>query len=188
VLIAAEPILSDKVVMRESKICAFALMSLLSLNALSASAQAPSPPRDVPEAKKLDQRVQELYKAGKYSDAVPLVIQSLDLREKTLGPEPPSTGGSLSDLGRLYMNMGDYAKVEPLFQRALKINEKALGPEHPDTFFARENPRSGGSNAISNAIGYAKFFSRSHHAVIRVYDEAGNVIETHEHTGDFKEW
>jgi hypothetical protein len=35
---------------------------------------------------------------------------------------------------------------------------------------------------ISNAIGYAKFRSRSHHAVIRVYDEAGNVIETHEHT------
>jgi len=24
-------------------------------------------------------------------------------------------------------------------------------------------------------------------AVIRVYDEAGNVIETHEHKGDFKE-
>jgi hypothetical protein len=24
--------------------------------------------------------------------------------------------------------------------------------------------------------------------VIRVYDEAGNVIETHEHTGDFKDW
>ena len=25
-------------------------------------------------------------------------------------------------------------------------------------------------------------------AVISVYDEAGNVIETHEHKGDFKEW
>jgi hypothetical protein len=24
-------------------------------------------------------------------------------------------------------------------------------------------------------------------AVIRLYDDAGNVIETHEHTGDFKE-
>jgi hypothetical protein len=24
--------------------------------------------------------------------------------------------------------------------------------------------------------------------VIRVYDEAGNVIETHEHKGDFKGW
>jgi hypothetical protein len=42
--------------------------------------------------------------------------------------------------------------------------------------------------AISNAVGYAKFFSRSHDAVIRVYDEAGNVIETHDHKGDFKEW
>jgi len=41
--------------------------------------------------------------------------------------------------------------------------------------------------AISNAIGYAKFRSRSHDAVIRVYDEAGNVIETHEHAGEFKE-
>ena len=28
---------------------------------------------------------------------------------------------------------------------------------------------------------------RSADAVIRVYDDAGNVIETHEHTGDFKE-
>jgi len=24
--------------------------------------------------------------------------------------------------------------------------------------------------------------------VIRVYDGAGNVIETHDHAGDFKEW
>ncbi len=38
-----------------------------------------------------------------------------------------------------------------------------------------------------NAISYAKFYSRSHDAVIRVYDDAGNVIETHEHAGDFKE-
>ena len=45
----------------------------------------------------------------------------------------------------------------------------------------------GDPNAVSNAIGYAKFRSRSHDAVIRVYDEAGNVIETHEHKGDFRE-
>jgi hypothetical protein len=38
-----------------------------------------------------------------------------------------------------------------------------------------------------DAIGYAKFRSRSRDAVIRVYDKAGNVIETHEHKGDFKE-
>jgi hypothetical protein len=44
----------------------------------------------------------------------------------------------------------------------------------------------GEPNAISNAINYAKFFSCSHDAVIHVYDEGGNVIETHEHTGDFR--
>jgi hypothetical protein len=44
-----------------------------------------------------------------------------------------------------------------------------------------------GPNAIGNAIGYAENRSRSHDAVIRVYDGAGNVIETHEHKGDFKE-
>ena len=42
----------------------------------------------------------------------------------------------------------------------------------------------GDTNAIANAIGYAEHFSRSHDAVIHVYDEAGNVIETHEHAGE----
>jgi hypothetical protein len=37
----------------------------------------------------------------------------------------------------------------------------------------------GDPNAISNAIGYATHRSRSHDAVIRVYDDVGNVIETH---------
>jgi hypothetical protein len=45
----------------------------------------------------------------------------------------------------------------------------------------------GEPDAISNAIGYAMFRSRSPDAVIRVYDEAGNVIGMHEHIGDFKE-
>jgi hypothetical protein len=43
-------------------------------------------------------------------------------------------------------------------------------------------------NAIGNAIGYATHRSRSHDAVIRVFDGAGNVIETHEQAGEFKEW
>ena len=32
-----------------------------------------------------------------------------------------------------------------------------------------------------------RVYSRSHDAVIRVCDEAGKVIETHEQAGDFKE-
>jgi hypothetical protein len=45
----------------------------------------------------------------------------------------------------------------------------------------------GEPDAISNAIDYATHHSRSHDAVIRVYDDTGNVIETHEHEGEFKE-
>ena len=44
----------------------------------------------------------------------------------------------------------------------------------------------GEPSAVSNAIDYAKFHSRLHDAVIPVYDETGNVIETHEHAGEFK--
>ncbi|MGH7981953.1 MAG: hypothetical protein ACREFF_02260 [Candidatus Udaeobacter sp.] len=45
----------------------------------------------------------------------------------------------------------------------------------------------GEPNAVSNAIGYAVHRSRSHDAVIHVYEAAGNVIETHEQKSDFKE-
>jgi hypothetical protein len=37
--------------------------------------------------------------------------------------------------------------------------------------------RYGEPNAVANATGYAMHCSRSHNAVIRVYDEAGSVIE-----------
>jgi len=46
----------------------------------------------------------------------------------------------------------------------------------------------GGPNAANNAVSYAQFFNRSHNALIRVYDAAGNVIETHKNAGDCKEW
>src|SRR5262245_27930010 len=46
----------------------------------------------------------------------------------------------------------------------------------------------GDANAVANAVGYAEHCSRSHDAVIRVYDAAVNVSETHEHKGEFKEW
>ena len=38
-----------------------------------------------------------------------------------------------------------------------------------------------------DAVDYAKFFSRAQNAVIRVYDNVGKVIETHEHAGNFVE-
>jgi hypothetical protein len=42
--------------------------------------------------------------------------------------------------------------------------------------------------AISNIVDHAKFYSHSHDAGIRVYDESSNVIETHAHAGEFREF
>jgi hypothetical protein len=45
-----------------------------------------------------------------------------------------------------------------------------------------------GPDAIRNAVAYANYrsHSRSHRAIIRVFNEEGNVIETHEQKTDFK--
>jgi len=45
-----------------------------------------------------------------------------------------------------------------------------------------------GNDTPDNAISYAMHSSRSHDALAHVPDAAGNVTETHEHKGDFKEW
>ena len=42
--------------------------------------------------------------------------------------------------------------------------------------------RSGGFFDAGAAVHQAKSYSGSHPFVIRVYDEAGNVLETHEHS------
>jgi hypothetical protein len=42
-------------------------------------------------------------------------------------------------------------------------------------------------DAVSDAIDHAKHCSRSHRAMIRVYDPAGNVIETNDYQMDFKD-
>jgi hypothetical protein len=60
------------------------------------------------------------------------------------------------------------------------------------SWVSHQTAESYGKNSVDdlsrpNAISNAKFRSRSHDAVIRVYDEAGNVIETHAHADDFKE-
>jgi tetratricopeptide (TPR) repeat protein/CHAT domain-containing protein len=86
-----------------------------------------------PDIKALGQQVIELYKAGKYQDAIPIVEQILAYKERVLGLENPDTATILDLLGQLHSNMGNYAKAEPLYQRALQIREKVLGPEHPNT-------------------------------------------------------
>jgi hypothetical protein len=47
-----------------------------------------------------------------------------------------------------------------------------------------------GPDAVRNAVAYAKYrsWSRSHAAIIRVLDDSGAVIRTHESVGDSRQW
>jgi len=83
-------------------------------------------------ARLLDQAGDYLRERGQYTEAEPLLIKSLALREKILGPEHPSLALSLHNMARLYHDQGKYTKAEPLYQQALAMREKSLGSEHPD--------------------------------------------------------
>ena len=60
--------------------------------------------------------------------------------------------------------------------------------KHRHTFdlISNELPfgRTGGYHYAAGAVRHAKAYSGSHPAVIRVYDDAGTVVETHEHEAD----
>ncbi|AEP13144.1 tetratricopeptide repeat protein [Chloracidobacterium thermophilum] len=80
----------------------------------------------------LSREVMELYRAGKYDQALVVAKKALEVAEKSVGPEHPNVAKSLNNLAYLYNAQGQYAQAEPLFRRALAIQEKALGPDHPD--------------------------------------------------------
>jgi tetratricopeptide (TPR) repeat protein len=86
-----------------------------------------------------NQQAINLYKEGKYQEAIPIAEKVLDLDKKILGPENPLTVIAIGNLAILYNSIGDYAKAEPFYLQVLLIREKLLGPDNPDTAAAMNN-------------------------------------------------
>lgn len=76
-------------------------------------------------------RLCQIY--GRLDQAEPLYRRALENRERTLGPEHPSTLASLKNLSQLYHSMGKFQQAEPLMRRDLRAKESSLGPDHPST-------------------------------------------------------
>ncbi len=87
---------------------------------------------ELQEAEKLNQQMVQLYRQGKYNEAIPLAKKTLAILEKVLGQEHPYVANNLNNLAVLYREQGSYAKAEPLYLRALTIREKVLGSQHQD--------------------------------------------------------
>jgi tetratricopeptide (TPR) repeat protein/CHAT domain-containing protein len=84
------------------------------------------------DVEKLSKQIVDLFQQGKYTEAIPVAQQLLDIRKRTVGEDHPDYAAALNDLAQLYSSQGQYSDAEPLFKRALAIREKALGPDHPD--------------------------------------------------------
>jgi tetratricopeptide (TPR) repeat protein len=74
-----------------------------------------------------------LYSAqGRYGEAEPFSVRSLEIREQQLGAEHLDTATSLNGLATLYQWQGRYSEAEPFFVRSLSIREQQLGAMHPN--------------------------------------------------------
>ena len=68
---------------------------------------------------------------GRYNDAEPLYLQSLDIRKRQLSNDHPDVATSLNNLAQLYYSQGRYNDAEPLLLQSLDIRKRQLGNDHP---------------------------------------------------------
>jgi tetratricopeptide (TPR) repeat protein len=79
----------------------------------------------------LNAQALQLYKQGKYTEAIPVEQEALRVAEATFGEEHVTAGASAYLLAVLYDKQGQYTEAEPFYKRAITIYEKSLGPDHP---------------------------------------------------------
>ena len=91
------------------------------------------------DLKALDNQAQQLFQAGKYTEAMPVAERALKLAEHQRGPNDISVGYALNTLGRIYRQNGRFVDAEKSFGRALAIKRKVLGPNHHETLASLEN-------------------------------------------------
>lgn len=88
-------------------------------------------PAQVSRWNELNAQGKELYRQGRFAEAISVATEALHVAEATFGPENPWVGTALNNLAVYNMVEGNYAAAEPLYQRALGIHENALGPNNP---------------------------------------------------------
>ena len=76
---------------------------------------------------------------GKPAEAEPLFKRSLDINEKVLGPDHPSTITSRAWLGQLLKDQAKYSEAQPILRAVVEARERVQGSDHPDTAAALNN-------------------------------------------------
>ena len=70
---------------------------------------------------------------AKYTQAEPLLVQSLDVDRRTLGEKHSDTLQMWQRSHGYYYDEGKYSQAEPLYRQALDVRRRLQGEEHSDT-------------------------------------------------------
>lgn len=73
-----------------------------------------------------------LHNRARYTEAEPLFLHALHIREHCLGPDHLLTAESLYNLALFYTEQGKYNEAESFFLSALRTRERNLRSDHPD--------------------------------------------------------
>ena len=78
-------------------------------------------------------------RTGKYNEAEAACQQALQLNQKVLGTEHPSTLDSMNSLAVVLYRQGRYDEAEAAHRQTLQLMQKVLGTEHPSTLGSMHN-------------------------------------------------
>jgi CHAT domain-containing protein len=104
------------------------LADLRRLGRLSAEERA-----QIREVDKQNERMEQLWQAHKYQEALPLAEKAVAIRRRLLGAEHPDYASSLHDLAVQHQGLGAYRAAQPHLEDVLAIRRKVLGEAHPST-------------------------------------------------------
>lgn len=83
----------------------------------------------------LNKLAAKYYKQGKYSEAEPLFIKSLDIIKVVLGEKHQQYATILNCLASVYDDEGKYSEAEPLLLKAIEIRKEILGEK--DSYYIK---------------------------------------------------
>jgi CHAT domain-containing protein/tetratricopeptide (TPR) repeat protein len=104
-------------------------LSLTALLAIAPVSLAKSQTTD--ELRSLNRQVEQLFRDGKYSDALPIAQRALGLAEQR-GSDDAGVATPLYNLAEIYWKQGRAEEAESLHRKALNIRENALAADRPE--------------------------------------------------------
>lgn len=84
----------------------------------------------VREITQLNRQFIQLYRQGRYTEAMNIANQVLELARRYFGEEHTEFASSLVNLAAIHQALGNYNEAEPLLKQALEIRKRVLSSDH----------------------------------------------------------